>query len=129
MRLPAQDWVDITDLRRRVAMHGALLADATRLLRDFEQGGVAGLRTHQDFGETLEATTDWTLQAVFRTLQDIQALLLACNPRDILALRHGPGPDLGEEAALAEAFARALVPGVPDAVWLHFNGRYMFYNR
>ena len=94
------DWSRIEDLRARVARHGSSLSDAIdahdRLLR----------------GHAPEPVLADRVQAI----SYLHRLLMACDPRAILALGHGPGPDLGERARLAGSLAAALVPGVPDQV-------------
>ncbi|MEL7100667.1 MAG: hypothetical protein AAGM84_17715 [Pseudomonadota bacterium] len=112
-RLTDWDWADTEALRSRVARHDPGLEEAVAPRHEAK----FGLPVPENFAERTE------------TLDQLERLLLDCNPRGVLSLRLGPGPGLGEEANLAESFARALVPGVPDAVWRHLSGNYMFYNR
>lgn len=129
MSLTDRDWADIEDLRRRGQSAGPLLAGAMRVRGAWERDGLAGLRDLPEATPAVRSPSGSALEATFRLVAELNALLLDCNPRGVLELSHGPGPSLGDEAEIASAIASALVPGVPDAVWSDLSGDYMFYNR
>lgn len=111
------DWQQVANLRAGVANHADALALAAPSYSGYRSLG----------GDSRTAKAD-DLPA-FAIIDGLLDLLLQLNPRRVLSLGHGAGPDLGEEAAMALAALRIYVPDIPETVLGTLHGQYMFLNR
>jgi|GEM_PF-4545723 len=111
------DWQQVTNLRAGVANHADALTSAAPSYSGYRSLGAGGQAAESD------------VLPAFATIDGLLDLLLQLNPRRVLSLGHGAGPDLGEEAAIALAALRIYVPNIPETVLGTLHSQYMFLNR
>ncbi len=111
------DWKQVSNLRAGVANH----ADALTLAAP----SYSGFRSLEGGSQTAESDQ----LPAFALIDGLLDLLLQLNPRRVLSLGHGAGPEPSEEAAMALAALRIYVPDIPETVLGTLHGQYMFLNR